>query len=201
MISERASCCRWQLGRHPRTPRLECQAARFYELVPSIRGREVARAGGRVSGAASGEDYCAWLRRNRLRCSSAHFTSFFDHSSKSAERQSVYVGPSRPIRRTACKRCRRQRRRSRNSQEARLCPRPRYRVPSFCPVPGESRRCQLPTGKSRHIFASTEIITGALRMAFCPQSPTFEPDKILRRDAFQKTSKKKSGFRGGRIGA
>jgi hypothetical protein len=88
--------------------------------------------------------------------------AFSTTAARSAERPSVYVRPSRPSRCSACKRCRRQRRGSRNSQEARLCPRPRYRVPSFCSVPGESRRRQLPTGTSRHIFASTRIITGAL---------------------------------------
>ena len=77
-------------------------------------------------------------------------------------------------------------RRSRNSQEARLCPRPRYRVPSFCCVPGESRRRQPPTGKSRHIFASTEIIAGALRDGILPTITHLRPNKLLRKDAFQK---------------
>jgi hypothetical protein len=106
--------------------------------------------------------------------------AFSTTAARPAERQSVYVGPSCPSRCSACKRCRRQRRRSRNIQEARVCPRPRYRVPSFCSVPGESRRRQLPTGKNRHIFASTKIITGALRDGIFPTITHLRPDKLLR---------------------
>ena len=144
-------------------------------------------------GSAVGRPALRRARNIALGCaeidSGAHWLTsqaFSTTAARSPEHQSVYVGPSRPIRCSACKRCRRQRKRSRNSQEARLCPRPRYRVPSFCPVPGESRTCQLPTGKSRRIFASTEIVTGALRDGILPTSTHLRPDKLLRKDAFQK---------------
>jgi len=54
---------------------------------------------GRASGAASGEEHCAWLRRNRLRCSSAHFTTFLDHSSKvsGASIRLRWSQPSHPV--------------------------------------------------------------------------------------------------------
>src|SRR5207302_7437979 len=63
---------------------------------------------------------------------------------------------------------------------------PRYRVPSVCPVPGESRRCRPTTGRSRRIFASTEIVTGALRDGILPTITHLRPDKPLRKGAFQK---------------
>jgi hypothetical protein len=113
---------------------------------------------------------------------------FSTTAARPAERQSVYVDPSRPIRCFAWKRCRRQRRGTHNSQEARLCPRPRYKVPSFCPVPGESRRCQPPTGKSRHIFASTEIITGVLRDSILPTITHLRPVNSSDKDAFHRAS-------------
>jgi hypothetical protein len=50
-------------------------------------------------GVPHGSHDCAWLRRNRLRRSSAHFTSFFDHSSKvgGASIRLRWSQPSHPV--------------------------------------------------------------------------------------------------------
>ena len=109
--------------------------------------------------------------------------AFSTTAARSAERQPVYDCPSRPSLWSACKRYQRRRMRNRNSQEAQLCPRLRYRVPSFCPVPGESRRCRPTTGRSRHIFASTEIVTSALRIV-----PHLRPDNSVERVCFKRAS-------------
>jgi hypothetical protein len=40
--------------------------------------------------------------------------------------------------------------------------------PSFCLVPGESRRCRPTTGRSKRVFALTEILRGGLRNVILP---------------------------------
>src|SRR5207237_10859425 len=77
-------------------------------------------------------------------------------------------------------------RKRRNSQEAAVCLRARCRVPRGGPGPGESRTCRPTTRRSRRIFASTEIVTGALRDGILPTITHLRPDKPLRRGAFQK---------------